>query len=848
MTNGLARAAVRFRPASFVGSAVALLFASAIITACGVLLQTGVTAASAPARYAGTPVVVAADPYVRMTHTVGEEQVTVQAPLPERARVDSRLAARIAARPGVAAAVADIGFPVQPAGSAVSSLPPLTGRGYASATIPAPGAHALATGRPPEAGQVVLDEATVHAARLAVGDRIVLTAPGGSGTYRIAGVAPARAGAATVWFADRDADRLSGHPGRADAIAVHARAGVTGEELARQVRAAVGDEAKVLTGDARGLAEQPGLAGGKEALTALGASFGGVAAMTAVFVVVSTVGLAVGQRAREFALLRAVGATPSQIRRTVATEAAVVAPVAGLLGVPAGLVLARWWFDELVSRGAVPEAVRLNTGVLPMVVAVAVTVLAALIAGYLAARRPARLRPCEAFGEAVLEPRRTGRLRVVSGLALLAGGTALALAASGLDGAQAADTALGVVLCLLVAVALLGPPLTRFFVTVLGLPLRARGGASASLAADNARANARRMASATVPIAMVVAFCGTLLFLQTTIAHVSTHQVRTGIVADHVIGSTGPGLPATTAERAARDADVEASVGVLRTGVVYRADDLLNSATALGVSGDAVQLPKVLDLGVRTGSLSGLRASAPTVAVDEILAEEAGVNVGDRFELWLGDGTLVRPTVVATYERGLGLGQVLLPRAAVAPHVSAAYDTQVLIRDEPDAHPAAVAARLADLGPGLTVQDAADHTAQVGQDLEINAWANRVMAAVLGGFTAIAVANTLVMTVLARRREVGLLRLAGTTRGQVRGMMRWEALLVAATGLLLGTMIAYVTLVPITRGVTGSTPYVPTGTALPLAAGAVLLAVAATGLPTFALLRGRPLDAGTSRA
>ncbi|MFE9174437.1 FtsX-like permease family protein [Streptomyces kebangsaanensis] len=847
MTNGLARAAVRFRPASFAGSAVALLFASAIITACGVLLQTGVTAAGAPVRYAGTPVVVAADPYARMTHTVGEEQVTERTPLPERARVDSRLAARIAARPGVAAAVADIGFPVQPAGSTASSLPPLTGRGYASAAVPAPGAPVLTAGRAPGAGQVVLDGATARAAGLAVGDRIVLTAPGGNGTYRIAGVASVRAGAATVWFADRDADRLSGHPGRADAIAVRARAGVTGEELAQQVRTAVGDEAKVLTGDARGLAEQPGLARGREALTALGASFGGVAALTAVFVVVSTVGLAVGQRAREFALLRALGATPSQIRRTVATEAAMVAPVAGLLGVPAGLVLARWWFDELVGRGEVPEEIRLDTGVLPMAVAVAVTVLAALLAGYLAARRSARLRPCEAFGEAAVEPRRPGRFRVVSGLVLLAGGMVLALAASGLDGTQAADTALGVVLCLLVAVALLGPPLTRFFVTVLGLPLRARVGASASLAADNARANARRTASAAVPIAMVAAFCGTLLFLQTTVTHVSARQVRTGIVADHVIGSAGPGLPAAIAERAAREPGVEASVGVLRTGVVHRAGDLLNSATALGISGDAVQLSKVFDLGVREGSLSGLRGSAQAVAVDEILAEEAGVEVGDRFELWLGDGTRVRPTVVATYERGLGFGQVLLPRAVVAPHVDAAYDTQVLVRDKPGAHPAAVAARLAGLGPGLTVQDAADYTAQVGRDLEINAWANRVMAAVLGGFTAIAVANTLVMTVLVRGREVGLLRLAGTTRGQVRGMMRWEALLVAATGLLLGTAIACVTLVPITRGVTGSAPHVPMGTALPLAAGAVLLTMAATSLPTRALLRGRPLNAGTSR-
>ncbi|MEV5988582.1 FtsX-like permease family protein [Streptomyces sp. NPDC052051] len=847
MTNGLARACVRFRPASFVGSLVALLFASAITTACGLLLQTGVTVDSAPVRYAHTPVVVAAEPYAQITRRTGENRETVQTPLPERARVDSRLAARIAARPGVAAAIADLSFPVQ--ASRGGALPPLTGHGYASTGLRASAASGvLAAGRAPSAGEVVLDEATAHTAGLAPGARVALTAPGASGTYRISGVAPARAGAATVWFADPDAERLSGHPGRADAIAVHARTGVTDDELARQVRTAVDGKAKVLTGVARGAAEQPGLAEAREALTGLGGSFGGIAVMTAVFVVASTVGLAVGQRAREFALLRAIGATPRQIRRTVATEAALIAPIAGAIGVLPGLLLARWWFGELVSRGVVPEGLRLDTGVIPMAVAVGVTVLTALTAGYVAARRPARLRPSEAIGEAAAEPNRLGRVRILAGLVMLGGGVTLSVLAAGLDGSQAANTALGVVLCLLMAVALLGPLLARLFATVLGAALRAGAGAPGSLAADNARANARRMASAITPIAMVAAFCGTLLFLQTTIAHVSAQQARAGIVADRVITTTGPGLPASTAERAARIPGVEASVGVLRTAVVHRFDGALSSATALGVSGDPARLPQVLDLGVKTGSLGALGASGQTVAVDEILAAEVGLKVGDRFELWLGDGNRVRPKVVATYARGLGLGQVLLPRAAVAPHVTAAYDAQVLVKETSSGQRAAVDAQLRDLGPGLTVLDAAGYTAQVGHDLEINAWANRVMAAVLGGFAAIAVANTLVMTVLDRKREVGLLRLAGTTRRQVRGMMRWEALLTAVTGLLIGGAIAGLVLFPIARGVTGSAPYVPAGTALSLAAGTLLLALGAMGLPTRGLLRARPLDAGTARS
>src|SRR6201999_44984 len=107
------------------------------------------------------------------------------------------------------------------------------------------------------------------------------------------------------------------------------------------------------------------------------------------------------------------------------------------------------------------------------------------------------------------------------------------------------------------------------------------------------------------------------------------------------------------------------------------------------------------------------------------------------------------------------------------------------------------------------VTDRAGYRAQADKDLQLNAWANNVMAAVLGGFAAVAAANTLVMTVLDRRREVALLRLAGTTRRQVLGMVRREALLVTAAGLLIGGAIAWITLVPIARGLTDASPYVP---------------------------------------
>ena len=843
--NGLARASVRFRPASFAGTFIALLFAAAVVTACGTMLQTGVTAHVAPVRYAHVPVVAAADPQGRITTGHGDDRDTEAEALTDQPRLDAGLAARIAARPGVAAAVPDIAFPVQSA-----HLPAFTGRDWAAHMIDG---AAVIRGHAPGAGEVVLDTGTARAAGVGAGGTVALTAPGGTHTYRVAGLTgrtvpagePARTGttdtgAAAAYFADSAAPALSGHPGKADAIAVFASPGVSTDRLADETRQAVGTHAQVRTGDGRGAAEQPTLASARELLTAIGGSFGGIATATAVFVVMGTVALAVGQRSREIALLRAIGATPRQIRRTVATEAMLVAPVAGAAGILPGVALARWWFGQLVDKGAVPREARLSVGWIPMVVAVGAGVLASLAAGYLAARRPSRARPSQALGEAAVERRRPGVIRTVLGVAATAGGCVLAAVAAHETGDDAASVALGVVFSFMVAVALLGPVLAWLAATVLGLPLRS-GGAPGVLAAANTRANARRLASAITPIVLVTAFCGTLLCMQGTITHAASRQIREGVVADQVLGSQGPGLPAGTADRAARVPGVDAAVGVLRTGALYRAGGSLDSATVLGVGGDPHDLPTVLQLGVRSGSLDDLTTDGRTVAVDALLAGTAHVKVGGSLSLWLGDGTQTRARVVAVYDRGLGLGGLLMPRAAVAGHAATALDSQVLVHDRPGVRPADVRTALARLDvPGLTVTDRDGYRAQADKDLELNAWANRVMALILGGFAAVAAANTLVMTVLDRRREVALLRLTGTTRRQVLGMMRWEALLVAVAGLVLGVAIAWITLVPIARGTTGGSPYVPPATALTVACGALTLSLGATLLPTRALLRRAP--------
>ena len=165
----------------------------------------------------------------------------------------------------------------------------------------------------------------------------------------------------------------------------------------------------------------------------------------------------------------------------------------------------------------------------------------------------------------------------------------------------------------------------------------------------------------------------------------------------------------------------------------------------------------------------------------------------------LGDGTRVHPRVVATYERSLGFGEVVMPMAMAAAHRTSALAPTILVRTAPGADRAAVARRLQALGgryPGLHVADRAALASEGDTDRAAARWLNYVLVAIIVAFSAVAVINTLTMIALERSRELALMRLVGSTPRQVASMARWEAGLLVLVGLGLGSAIAAATLVP----------------------------------------------------
>jgi putative ABC transport system permease protein len=847
----LATQNVRARKRAFAGCFVALLVATTLVAACGILLETGVRAEIPTERYAAAPLVVAGPQRLAIAKP-GSEAPEFE-PLRERPRLDAALTERIARVEGVRAAVPEVSFPAYVVTASGAMLGGPTGRdaegnsfGHAwESAVLTP--FTLTTGRPPAGpGEVVLDAELARRAGLEVGDQVTVQATAPASAYRVSGIAtaPGRDGLAhqsTLFFAAAEAQRLSTHPDRVDAIGVLAEPGVPTETL-RQRLTAVVEGAQVNMGAERGAVEFLDLADAKTLLVELAGSFGGIALMVALFVVASTLAFSVQQRSREVALLRAVAATPRQVRWMLCCEAQVVALAAGVAGAVPAVALAGWLRGQLVAHGLVPDSFALRVSPLPLLVAVGAGTATATLAAWLTARRAARIHPTRALGEAAVEPRPIGPLRLLIGLVLLAVGGAVVALAPNLHGEAGAASSFGIAMALICAAAVLSPILAAAGARLLGWPLRLLSRTTGYLAVANARTNSRRLGSAVTPLILALGLVGSVAFAQTTQAHAATRQARDGLLADRVLVAEA-GVPREVTETVRALPGVAAAAAVARTGVIaeYRelGDAMVQTFGAQGVTPDG--LAHTMDLGVRGGSLEDLREG--TVAVSEYAAETIGARLGERIRLRLGDGTPITPRVVAIYQRGLGFGEFTFPHATLRGHLTKALDETVLVRLADRADPSALA-RLSGRYPGLLVLDRAGFQAAQATEQAQEGWVNLLLLGVLLGYVAVAVANTLVMDVSQRARELALLRLVGTTRRQVLRMLRWEGVIVVLTGSVIGTVIAALTLTALSLGLTGDpVPYVPPLAGAALLAGAAALSMTAILLPARLVLRTNPAEA-----
>ncbi|NES39509.1 ABC transporter permease [Micromonospora sp. PPF5-17] len=122
-------------------------------------------------------------------------------------------------------------------------------------------------------------------------------------------------------------------------------------------------------------------------------------------------------------------------------------------------------------------------------------------------------------------------------------------------------------------------------------------------------------------------------------------------------------------------------------------------------------------------------------------------------------------------------------------------------------------------------------------------WTEYSGTAVYVAFAAVAAVNTLVTVLLARRRELAVTRLVGASRARALAVVVCEALTVTITALVVGTVVAMVTMVPMLHGMLGTwTPYLPSGQLAGGLAAVIGLVLLGTVVPALVAMRRPPVE------
>ncbi|MFC9079143.1 ABC transporter permease [Streptomyces sp. NPDC057062] len=720
-----------------------------------------------------------------------------------RQPVDTSLVPTIEKAPGVAAAVPQIegrgqlvGADGKPVGG--QGPPTLAGNWITDSRL---NPYRIAEGRAPaRSGEVVVNRGAAEKGGLRIGDTTTLRTPDPV-EVTVVGLATfgGQDGMAQVTFTGMtraDAEKyLTAEPGQAASIQVRAGPGVSQARLVSELTSVLPKGVEAITGQESARENTEMISSQFLTLfTTFLLVFSGVALLVATFSIHNTFAIVVAQRTRDNALLRALGASRRQVAVATLVEAGAVAVVASAAGLLGGLGIAAGLQALFPAIGfPFPEG-GLVIGALSLLLPLAVGILVCLGSALLPAVRAGRTAPLAALRESAVDRSAGSRTRTVVG-----GACAAAALASTLVGVLVSPSlwsaGLGAVLAL-VAFVVLGPAASRVAVRALGVPVDRLRGVTGGLARRNALRSPKRTAATASALMIGVAVVSLFTVFGASLKATMDRTVSRSFAGDVAVsnpsfGAGGSGLSPKLAPAIARQPAVADAVGLGRG--VAKVD---GGGRALTVT-DPGALGRVFDLGTVRGSLDHLGSDG--IAITEEEAGRQHLAVGGTARLTFTDGTTQPFTVRAVYGRSELAGDYVITRAAWAPHRTQDSDTLVAVAFRPGVDPAdgkAAVQRVAERfgNPSVQTRDEYAQSSAGGIDMMLSLVYALLALAVL--IALLGIANTLTLAIHERTRELGLLRAVGQTRSQLRAMVRWESVLVAAFGttggLVLGAFLGWV--------------------------------------------------------
>jgi putative ABC transport system permease protein len=517
-------------------------------------------------------------------------------------------------------------------------------------------------------------------------------------------------------------------------------------------------------------------------------AFGAIALLVGTFIIYNTFSMIVAQRLRELALLRAVGASRRQISRSVLSEAAVVGVIGAVLGIIAGIGLAYGLRALLNAFGTGLPSGSLQIQVRTIVVALVVGIVVTAVSAYAPARRASKIPPVAAMREEFASTGSSLRRRTAIGL-VFGVIAVVALAAGGLGpsgGGSAGFVGLGA-LAGVIAVLLGAPALSRPIVGAVGLLLRPFG-AVGRLSRTNAVRNPRRTAATAFALTLGLMLVSAIAVLGQSTKGSINALVDNGVKADYIL--TGPdnlGVPVAAGEAAAKVDGVQTAVAL------HNVEVQIGGKTTLGTGADGA-LESAFTVDLISGSFT---YSGHNIVAGQSWAKSHKVNVGSTIAVKSIDGKALTLKLAGIYKdnqlAGSWLGSGSLYREVTPTRLM--NDIVVLVKAKPGTNLTTLRSGLVRAtDPYVVVQVQTRSEFKGTQAKQINS-----LLAVLYGLLALAIViailgiiNTLALSVVERRREIGMLRAVGMIRAQVRRTIYLESALIALFGAIVGVALGLV--------------------------------------------------------
>jgi putative ABC transport system permease protein len=647
----------------------------------------------------------------------------------------------------------------------------------------------LKAGRWPEGPrQVALDAGTAASENFRVGDTVTVSALGAKRRYEVTGIASFGGvdslGGATMAIWDLPTAQTVLHKqGRFDGISIAAKESTSPAALIRAVQPLVPASLEVKD------AEQQAAADANETNVIVNViryfllGFGAIALFVGAFVIFNTLSITVAQRTREFATLRTLGASRKQVMRSVVIEGLVIGLLASVVGLFAGVGLAKLL---TAIGGDLPEA-GLVFAVRTVLISLALGTVITLLASVTPALRATRVPPIAAVREgSTLPPSRFAAHSLKTAVVVIAASVAaicVAIFASGL-GAMAIVLLLCLgILALFLGVALAAPHMVKPLTRLVGLPARRSGGVAGDLANANSVRNPSRTASTAAALMIgltlvtVVAVLGA--GLRSTVESAVTDQVSAPYIVDGIDGA-----PFEAAE-----GDALARVPGVDTASHVRVDKALVAGEEKDVTGvDPATIARFYKFDWTEGSSAAVaQLGSGGALVTQTYADDQDITVGERLSVQTASGDKRAVVVRGIYdppEIEQMLGSITIAQQAFDEVFPQPKNKFTFLDAGADANQALTLA-----ADGFS--DAAVHTGDAFAKDYTEGFASFLnFLYVLLAFSVVVslfgMVNTLVLTVFERTRELGMLRTIGMTRRQARRMIRHESIITALIGAALG--------------------------------------------------------------